>query len=61
MTEEELKEFQDIEETCQASFYPTYCHTLVDWLDKKMLAYRRIGGKDMFDLDLAVKAPEGMY
>lgn len=35
MTEEELREFQDIEETCQASFYPTYCHTLVDWLDKK--------------------------
>lgn len=61
MTEEERKEYQDIEETYQASFYPTYCHTLIDWLNKKMFAYRTINGKNMFELGLALVAPKGMY
>jgi hypothetical protein len=32
-----------------------------DWLNKKMFAYRTIDGKDMFELGLALEAPEGMY
>ena len=32
-----------------------------DWLNKKMFAYRTIDGKDMFELGLAIEAPEGMY
>ena len=34
---------------------------LIDWLNKKMFAYRTIDGKDMFELGLALEAPEGMY
>jgi hypothetical protein len=33
----------------------------IDWLNKNMFAYRTIGGKDMFELGLALEAPEGMY
>lgn len=33
----------------------------IDWLNKKMFAYRTINGKDMFELGLALEAPEGMY
>ena len=33
----------------------------IDWLNKKMFAYRTIDGKDMFELGLALEAPEGMY
>jgi hypothetical protein len=33
----------------------------VDWLNKKMFAYRTIDGKDMFELGLALEAPDGMY
>ena len=33
----------------------------IDWLNKKMFAYRTIDGKDMFELGLARQAPEGMY
>lgn len=33
----------------------------IDWLNKKMFAYRTIDGKDMFELGLACQAPEGMY
>lgn len=32
-----------------------------DWLNKKMFAYRTINGYDMFELGLAIPAPEGMY
>lgn len=32
-----------------------------DWLNKKMFAYRYINGKDMFELGVAIEAPEGMY
>lgn len=34
---------------------------LIDWLNKKMFAYRTYNGKDMFELGLAIPAPEGMY
>ena len=33
----------------------------LDWLNKKMFAYRTIDGKDMFELGLALEAPEEMY
>ncbi len=33
----------------------------LEWLNKKMFAYRTIDGKDMFELGLALEAPEGMY
>lgn len=33
----------------------------IDWLNKKMFAYRTINGKDMFELGIALRAPEGMY
>jgi hypothetical protein len=33
----------------------------LDWLNKKMFAYRTIDGKDMFELGLAIEAPKGMY
>lgn len=33
----------------------------LDWLNKKMFAYRTIDDKDMFELGIALKAPEGMY
>lgn len=32
-----------------------------DWLNRKMFAYRTIDGKDMFELGIALQAPEGMY
>ena len=40
MTEEERNQYQDIEETCQASFYPSYYHILVDWLNVHHFDYR---------------------
>jgi hypothetical protein len=58
MTEEERKEYLHI----------TLCNVIdceawneVDWLNKKMFAYRTIDGKDMFELGLALEAPDGMY
>lgn len=33
----------------------------IDWLNKKAFAYRTLDGKDMFELGIALKAPEGMY
>ena len=33
----------------------------IDWLNKKMFAYRTLDGKDMFELGIALEAPEGMY
>ena len=32
-----------------------------DWLNKKMFAYRTYNDKNMFELGLAIPAPEGMY
>ena len=39
----------------------SFCSKLIDWLNKKMFAYRTIDGKDMFELGLAIEATEGMY
>ena len=60
MTEEERQEY---EKTCFSSNEIGDINTLesYDWLNKKMFAYRTIGGKDMFKLGIALKAPEGMY
>lgn len=58
MTEEERKECKHL---IAFSGSPDGAANLVDWLNKKMFAYRTIDGKDMFKLGLALEAPEGMY
>jgi hypothetical protein len=59
MTEKEKERYHEL---CD-SYYGIYFDTIdsIDWLNKKMFAYRTIGGKDMFELGLALEAPEGMY
>lgn len=56
MTEEERKEYQDIEEACKTSFYPSYCHTMTDWLTAHYFDYR-----GLIPMGLALEAPENMY
>lgn len=58
MTEEERKEYKHL-----IAFSGSSSGTadLVDWLNKKMFAYRTIDGKDMFKLNLALEAPKDMY
>ena len=61
MTEEEEKEYKHL---VAFSGSPNGAANFVDWLNKKMFAYRTIDGKDgkdMFELGLALEAPEGMY
>lgn len=58
MTEEERKEYKHLVAFSGSSYGAA---DLVDWLNKKMFAYRTIDGKDMFELGLALEAPEGMY
>ncbi len=58
MTEEERKEYRHL---VAFSGSPDGAANFVDWLDKKMFAYRTIDGKDIFELSLALEAPEGMY
>lgn len=58
MTEEERREYKHL---VAFSGNPDGTANLVDWLNKKMFAYRTIDGKDMFELGLALEAPEGMY
>ena len=58
MTEEERKEYKHLVALSGNSYGAA---DLVDWLNKKMFAYRTIDGKDMFELGLALEAPEGMY
>ena len=58
MTEEEKKEYKHL---VAFSGSPNGAANFVDWLNKKMFAYRTIDGKDMFELGLALQAPEGMY
>ena len=58
MTEEEIKEHKHL---IAFSGSPDGAANLVDWLNKKMFAYRTIDGKDMFKLGLALEAPEDMY
>lgn len=58
MTEEERKEYKHLIAFSGSS---NGAANLVDWLNKKMFAYRTIDGKDMFESGLALEAPEGMY
>ena len=69
MTEEEKKEYGKVCELdtrilanhpMNGEPFPALYNSQ-DWLNKKMFAYRTIDGKDMFELGLALKAPEGMY
>ena len=58
MTEEELIEYKYL---VAFSGNPEGSANFIDWLNKKMFAYRTINGKDMFELGLALEAPEGLY
>ena len=58
MTEEERKEYKHL---VAFSGSPDGAANFVDWLNKKMFAYRTIDDKDMFELGIALRAPEGMY
>ena len=58
MTDEERKEYKHLVAFSGSSYGAA---NFVDWLNKKMFAYRAINGKDMFELGLALEAPEGMY
>ncbi len=58
MTDEERKEYKHL---IAFSGSPNGAANLVDWLNNKMFAYHTIGGKDMFELGIALKAPKGMY
>lgn len=67
MTEEERGEFRTLGGIM--SYSPQHDHWTIaalapeayDWLNKKMFAYRTLDGKDMFELGLALPAPDGMY
>ena len=62
MTDEEKKEFSVLAvgtHLFKGPLIPSY--DTLDWLNKKMFAYRTINGKDMFELGIALRAPEGMY
>ena len=59
ITEEEEKEYFDKWGVLGTDDF--YNYKIVDWLNKKMFAYRTIDGKDMFELGITLKAPEGMY
>ena len=57
MTGEEKKEYQEFFNYDGVEYPEEY----IDWLNKKMFAYRTLDGKDMFELGIALKAPDGMY
>ena len=57
MTEEERQEYQAFFNYDGVEYPEEY----IDWLNKKMFAYRTIDGKDMFELGLVLKAPKDMY
>ena len=68
MTDEEKEEFEslgwrvdELDDNAPWNHNSYNVFDGVDWLNKKMFAYRTIDGKDMFELGLALKAPEGMY
>lgn len=58
MTEEERKEYRHL---IAFSGSPEGAANLIDWLNKRMFAYRTIKGKDMFESGIALIAPDGMY
>ena len=57
MTEEEKRYYQAFFSYGGVEYPEEY----IDWLNKKMFAYRTLDGKDMFELGIALKAPEEMY
>lgn len=57
MTEEEKEEYKAFFNYDGIEYPEEY----IDWLNKKMFAHQTIKGKDMFELGLAIEAPEGMY
>jgi hypothetical protein len=64
MTSDEVLEYISLKENIVAIDTITYhfeTYESIDWLNKKMFSYRTIDGKDMFELGLALEAPEGMY
>lgn len=61
MTEEEYEEYTELRQNISDKLKDWKCADLIDWLNKKMFAYRTINGKDMFKLGIALRAPEGMY
>jgi hypothetical protein len=58
MTEEERKEYKHLVAFSGSS---NGAANFVDWLNKKMFAYRTIDDKDMFKLGIALKALDDMY
>jgi hypothetical protein len=69
MTEEEKKEYEKVCELdteilanhpMNGEPFPALYNSQ-DWLNAHHFAYRTIDGKDMFELGLALEAPEGMY
>jgi len=56
-----LDDFINIVDSSRKRFSFLELQAVYDWLNKKMFAYRTIDGKDMFELGLAIKAPDGMY
>ncbi len=61
MTEEEKKKLGRI--SCEGNIEHKYgiFYRSQDYLNSIHVAYRTIDGKDMFELGLALEAPEGMY
>lgn len=55
MTKEERKEYKHL---VAFSGNPIGSANLIDWLNKKMFAYRTIDDKDMFELGLAIEVTE---
>ena len=55
MTEEEKREYKHL---IAFSGNPIGSANLIDWLNKKMFAYRTIDDKDMFELGLAIEVTE---
>lgn len=62
MTEEEKKEYKHIAPGIEVENGVRIPNVhQIEWLNRKMFAYCTIDGKDMFELGLALEAPEGMY
>ena len=61
MTEEEKQELGRI--SCEGNIEHKYgiFYRSQDYLNSIHVAFRTIDGKDMFELGLAIEAPEGMY
>lgn len=54
MTEKETIEHEDL-----VAWHKEW--EVTDWLNAHHFAYRTLNGKDMFELGIAIVAPEGMY